>query len=122
MSPFGSNSSNGGDGTFPSSGAGLRDGSVLAYFRCPLRFGQSVLHTIFPVDILDRPLPASNRELALTLDRTLSKYLAKLQRNDIVSRTKTAISDYLPSGSLTDTMVADALQMGPQHPAAQADC
>jgi hypothetical protein len=77
---------------------------------------------IFPAEILDRPLLASNRELALTLDRTLSEYPANLQRNDIVSRTNTANSDYLPSGSLTDTMVADALQVSPPHPAAKADC
>jgi len=84
------------------------------YFRCPVRFGQSVAQMIFPAEVLDRPLPAANRELALALDRTLSEYLAKLQRNDIVSRTKSAISDYLLSGSLTDKMVADALQMSPR--------
>lgn len=81
------------------------------YFRCPLRFGQPVARMTFATEVLDRPLPASNRELALTLDRTLSEYLAKLQHDDIVSRTKSVISDYLPSGSLTDQMVADALQM-----------
>lgn len=84
------------------------------FFRCPVRFGEPVATMIFPAEILDRPLPASNRELALTLDRTLSEYLAKLQRDDIVSRTKRVISDYLPSGNLTDKVVADALQMSPR--------
>jgi AraC-like DNA-binding protein len=81
------------------------------YFRCPIRFGEPVASMTFPSEVLDRPLPASNRELALTLDRTLSEYLAKLQRDDIVSRTKSTIGDYLPSGNLTDKVAAGAMHM-----------
>jgi len=84
------------------------------FFRCPVRFDEPVACMAFPAQVLDRPLPASNREVALTLDRTLSEYLAKLQRDDIVSRTKSAIGNYLPSGNLTDKVVADALQMSPR--------
>ena len=84
------------------------------FFRCPVRFGEPVATMAFPSEILDKPLPASNREVALTLDRTLSEYLAKLQSDDIVSRTKSVIGDYLPSGNLTDKVVADALQMSPR--------
>jgi AraC-like DNA-binding protein len=84
------------------------------YFRCPVRFGEPVATMTFPADVLDKPLPASNREVALTLDRTLSEYLAKLQRDDIVSRTRATIGEYLPSGNLTDKVVADALQLSPR--------
>jgi len=87
----------------------------LAYFRCPLRFDEPVARMIFPVDVLDRPLPAANRELALTLDHSLSSYLAKLQHNDIVSRTKTAISNNLPSGNATIQAVAATLHMSPRN-------
>jgi AraC-like DNA-binding protein len=87
----------------------------LAYFRCPLRFDEPVAKMIFPVEILDRPLRAANRELALTLDHSLSSYLAKLQHNDILSRTKAAISNNLPSGNATIQTVAAALHMSPRN-------
>ena len=87
----------------------------LSYFRCPQRFDEPVAKMIFPVDVLNKPLPAANHELALTLDHSLSSYLAKLQHNDIVSRTKTAISNNLPSGNATIQAVAATLHMSPRN-------
>ena len=86
-----------------------------AYFRCPLRFGQAVASMTFPAEVLDRQLPAANREVACALDHILSDYLTKLQRDDIISRTKSAISEYLPSGNVSGQMVADALHMSPRN-------
>ena len=86
-----------------------------AYFHCPLRFGEPVASMAFPAEVLDRQLPAANRELACVLDRILSDYLTKLQRDDIISRTKSAISEYLPSGNVSGQMVADALHMSPRN-------
>ena len=89
-------------------------GAFLEHFRCPLRFGETVASMSFPAEILDRRLPAANRELALSLDRTLSEYASKLQRDDIVSRTKSVISDSLPSGNYTSEVVAAELNMSPR--------
>ena len=86
----------------------------LAYFRCPLRFGEPVASMTFPSEVLDRPLPGSNRELALSLDRTLIDYVEKQQRDDIVSRTKSAISEYLPSGNVASEVVAGTLNISPR--------
>jgi AraC-like DNA-binding protein len=86
-----------------------------AYFRCPLRFGQAVASMTFPAEVLDRQLPAANREVGCVLDRTLSDYLTKLRHDDIISRTKSAISEYLPSGNVTGQMVAGALHMSPRN-------
>ena len=83
----------------------------LADFRCPRRFGEVVASMTFPTEVLDRRLPAANRELALAQDRTLSDYVTLLQRDDIVSRTKLAISDSLPSGNYTSEAVAAELHM-----------
>ena len=88
--------------------------TFFAYFRCPLRFGERFASMIFPTEVLDRQLPAANREVAVALDRVLSDYLAKSQRDDIVSRSKLAISDYLPSGDVTQQVVAAALHMSPR--------
>jgi len=88
--------------------------AFLEHFRCPLRFGETVASMTFPTEILDKRLPAANRELALSLDRTLSDYASKLQRDDIVSRTKSIISDNLPSGNYTSEAVAFELNMSPR--------
>ena len=86
-------------------------GEFFGHFRCPMRFGEPVASMTFPVGVLDNPLPASNRELALAHDRVLTEFVGKLNRDDIVSRVKSAIIENLPSGSLTDKGVADALHM-----------
>ena len=83
----------------------------IEYYRCPLRFGEPIASMTFPSEVLDKRLPAANRELSQVLDRTLSNYVAKLQRDDIVSRTKSVISDNLPSGNLTSEVVAAELHM-----------
>jgi AraC-like DNA-binding protein len=88
--------------------------AFLDYFRCPLHFGEPVASMTFPTELLDRQLPAANRELALALDLTLSDYLAKLRHDDIVSRTKLAIADNLPSGNLSSGAVAAGLYMSPR--------
>ena len=86
-------------------------GEFLAYFRCPLRFGEPVASMTFPAEVLDRPLSASNRELALALDGVLSEFVRKQQHANIVSRTKSVISNYLPSGNLTSELVAGELHI-----------
>jgi len=68
----------------------------------------------FSAGIIDKTLPASNRELALTLDKTLSEYVVKLHRDDIVSRTTSSISECLLSGKVNCQLVADALHLGPR--------
>ena len=100
--------------TFWHSGPESTMDAFLEYFRCPLRFGEAVASMTFPVEVLDKRLPAANRELALAQDRTLSDYAAMLQRDDIVSRTKLAISDNLPSGNFTSEAVAAELHMSPR--------
>jgi AraC-like DNA-binding protein len=84
------------------------------YFRCPLRFGEAVASMTLPAEVLDKPLPAANRVLALALDRTLSACLDKLRRDDIVSRTKSAITEHLPSGNPTSAGVAADLHLTPR--------
>ena len=86
----------------------------LTYFRCPLRFGEPVACMTFPSEVLDGPLTGSNRELALSLDRTLIDYVATLQRDDIVSHAKSAISKYLPAGNIDTGVFASSLHMSPR--------
>jgi AraC-like DNA-binding protein len=84
------------------------------FFRCRLQFGEPVARMVFPSEVLDRPLTGANRELALANDRILGDYLVRLQRDDIVSRTKSAISEHLSSGKISSAVVASALRISPR--------
>ncbi len=99
---------------FVHSDPGSAMGKFYGFFRCPMRFGEPVPSMTFPAEVLDRPLSSANRELALAHDRVLGEFVAKLQRDDIVSRTKSAISDWLPSGDFSSEAVARALHMSPR--------
>lgn len=100
--------------TFLHPDPGAEMGKFYGFFRCAMRFGASVSSMTFSAEALDKPLPASNRELALAQDRVLREFVAKLRRDDIVSRTKSTISDYLPSENFTSEVVAKALHMSPR--------
>ena len=84
------------------------------YYRCPVRFGEKKACMTFSTEVLYKALPAANHELALTLDRTLNNYILKLQQEDITARTISVICEILPSGNVTNEMVADALHMSPR--------
>jgi AraC-like DNA-binding protein len=57
---------------------------------------------------------SGTRAVAQVLDRTLSGYVKKLQYDDIVSRTKAAITGHLPSGNLTSGVVAAEQHTSPR--------
>jgi AraC-like DNA-binding protein len=86
-------------------------GDYYAYFRCPVTFDADTSAILFARADVDRPLPASNKELARANDQILSDFLNKLGKDDLVTRVKTAIADGLPSGSPSDDEVAKSLFM-----------
>jgi len=100
--------------TFLHSEPGPAIGKFYGLFRCPMQFGAPVSSLTLPASCLDRQLPASNRELAIAQDRVLSKFTAKLNRDDIVSCTKSTISEWLPSGNFTRELLASELHMSPR--------
>jgi AraC-like DNA-binding protein len=86
-------------------------GDFYAFFRCPVTFDAEVSAILFARADVDRPLPASNKELARANDRILSDFLNTLRRDDLVTRVKTAITEGLTSGTPTDDQIAQALFM-----------
>ncbi len=100
--------------TFLHSDPGPALGKFYGFFRCPMRFDAPVSSMTFAAEVLDKPLPASNRELALAQDRVLGEFLGNLRHADIVSRTKSAISESLPSGNFSSEVVAATLHLSPR--------
>jgi AraC-like DNA-binding protein len=87
------------------------DGAFYYLFRCPIDFSAKTnIFTISTADA-DAPRSCSNVQLALLNDQLLIKYLADLEKENIVERTKASIIDNLHSGNISDTIVAQSLQM-----------
>ena len=60
---------------------------------------------------MDQKLDGANPQLAQLNDQLMISTLAKLNRNNIEQRVKAAIIEQLPSGNISQEMVADELHM-----------
>jgi len=81
------------------------------YFRCPIEFGAAGNSIVFATDAVDRPLASGNPQLAHVLDQVIVRYIAALDRNDVVQRAKGVILDRLQTGRVVDDEVAAALHL-----------
>jgi len=86
-------------------------GEYYAYFRSPIQFEAATNSFTLPSEVMDQPLDGTNPQLAQLNDQLMISTLARLNRNDIEQRVKAAIIEQLPSGNISQEMVADALHM-----------
>jgi AraC-like DNA-binding protein len=81
------------------------------YFRSPLVFDADEYSMTFAINDVDRKLLTANKELALLHDGVLMKYLVEIRKGDIVQQIQSLLIDILPSGSVTDQMIAKELHL-----------
>jgi len=81
------------------------------YFGCQLNFDQAANQLFIPAAIADEFLAGANPELALLNDQVITRRLALLDRNDIVTRVKSALMEQLPNGNVSDGTVAASMHM-----------
>lgn len=81
------------------------------YFQCPVNFNAEDDILIFDAETVEAMLPTGNAELARVNDEVVSRYIAQMDREDIVTQVKLNITDSLPSGQVTEDHVADQLNM-----------
>lgn len=84
------------------------------FYRCPVRFEAECNEMAVTAELADQVLPSANQVLAEMNDRIVISRLAQLDRNNIPGRVRAAIMDQLPSGSISDESVAEALHMTPR--------
>jgi len=84
-----------------------------ALFRAPVAFAQPRILLRFCRSDLLRPLAGSCPELAQLNDNLATRYIARLDKDDVVSQVKQAIVERLPNGECTRDNVAKALNMSP---------
>jgi AraC-like DNA-binding protein len=82
-----------------------------AFFRCPLEFDSADNRLRFAKSDIDAPSPGSNPIMTQASDQIVLDYLARMDKADIVSRTKAEITRQLPNGGVTDQSIAAALHM-----------
>lgn len=80
-----------------------------AYFQCPIEFNTGIDSMTFPASIVDKELSAANDQLAQLNDQVLIQYLDSLSQDDLIVRVKSIIVKNLPSGSVSNNMVAEEL-------------
>jgi len=86
-------------------------GEYYAFFRSPIQFGAATNSFTLPTEVMDKQLDGANPQLAQLHDQLMISTLAKLSRNNIEQRVKSAIIEQLPSGNISQEMVAGALHM-----------
>ena len=81
------------------------------FFRCPISFSCSEVALYFDTPSLERELPTASHELARLSDQVVQDYLAKMDRDDIVSRVNSLLVANLPAGEYSKEDAAQELHM-----------
>ena len=86
-----------------------RPAAYYSFFHCELQFDSD--HSVLVIDseVADKPLPGFNAQLETLLEQQIIDYLARLDKQDIVGRTKSVIFENLPSGHVLVEDVAARL-------------
>jgi AraC-like DNA-binding protein len=80
-------------------------------WRAPLRFGAEQNRMIFDAESIEQPLETGNPELARQSDAISSRYLARIERNNIAARVREVLTLRLEGGEPSQECVAETLNM-----------
>lgn len=83
-------------------------------FRAPLTFSAPAYVMHFDKEMMRRPLPTANADLARTNAEIITDYLAQSDDSDIVMQVKKHFTEQLPSGKATQDSIARALNISPR--------
>ena len=88
-------------------------GPYEALFRAPVSFTGAMPVLVFPKAAMELPLVGACAELAQLNDNLATSYLARLDKNDVVTTVRQKIIEYLPNGDCTREKVAGAMCISP---------
>ena len=81
----------------------------IKFFEAPVRFSASEDALWFDREVMQKPLPAGNRELAYENDRLAERYLATLNPEQVQGKVREILLTLLPSGDASQQTVASNL-------------
>lgn len=82
-----------------------------AWFGLPLHFSSEHNEVWFDKASIYETLPTGNAELAREHDQIMMRYLADLDKKDIVMQVKTRLIERLPAGNIYENDIANLLHM-----------
>ena len=89
------------------------DGPYRALFRCQVDFNQLEPMLVLSKADVSEPLVGACAELAQLNDNLANTYIARLDKDDVVSTVRQKIIEYLPNGDCSRDKVASALCISP---------
>ncbi|HTK98066.1 MAG TPA: AraC family transcriptional regulator [Pseudomonadales bacterium] len=81
------------------------------YFLCPMRYGAERTCIVFRRDQTEKFLPRQNPALARANDEVALRYIAQMDRSDVLSRSKLAMMEMLSNGEPSRKALAERLHM-----------
>ena len=81
------------------------------FFRCSVEFDADANRLVLSTTKASKPLSGSDPQMVALHEQVIERYLAGLDRGDILNRARVEIADQLPSGGLSENSVAGALNM-----------
>lgn len=81
------------------------------YFRAPIEYSSRKIGLLFGKNVTEELLPTANADLALSNDRIVSEYLARLDLNDIEMQVQIKLIELLPSGETSEERIASKLNL-----------
>ncbi|MGS0741637.1 AraC family transcriptional regulator, partial [Glaciimonas sp. GG7] len=82
-------------------------------FRAPVSFNGAGPVMVFAKKDVQQPLAGGCAELAQLNDNLATKYMARLDKNDVVATVRQKIIEYLPNGDCTRDKVASVMCISP---------
>jgi len=86
-------------------------GPWFSTFRCPVIFASDANRLVLSMTKATKPLPGADPEMVAMHDQVIQRYLASLDRGDVLTRARVEITEQLPSGGVSEESVAHALNM-----------
>jgi AraC-like DNA-binding protein len=85
--------------------------TIQSHFQCILEYDTPLNQILISHEDWQYKLPRVNPELTLMHDEIVIKYLARLEKSDIINQVKTAIFELLGSGDVTAEAIANKLHI-----------
>ena len=81
------------------------------FFQAPVTYDAPETSLTSAREYIDSELASSNKQLALLHDEFLMKYLVEIKKGDLVQQIQSVIIENLPSGKVTDNLIAKELNL-----------
>ena len=84
---------------------------VAEFLRCGVEYDAPENVLSFSAESIDEPLPRNNPAMVQASEELAQQYIARMDKNDVVTRARVLLIGQLPNGEPSRKMLADSLHM-----------